>query len=660
VEALEDRLSLFGAPIPILFPVGTNPASLVAGDFNGDGRQDLAVLSRTAPPVVVSTGVSVLLNNGQGGFAPPASYSVPSAASLAVGDFHSDDRPDLVVTTTGGAVLLLPNKRDGTFGPATTLTTVNGVVLDLAVADFTGDGKQDLAVSWVSSTNSNNGAVEVLLGHGDGTFAPPVSYAVAGPGDLAVADFTGDGRQDIAVNSSQGIALLLNQGNGTFASPLYSSSSVPGTALVAGDFHGNGRPDLVVGGSGGTGSVLLLPNKGDGTFGPPTTLLPAASNYLGGTSLAVGDFNGDGKLDLAVGAMSLPGNPIMVLLGKGDGTFNTMLSGFTGTGGPPAMAVLDFNGDGRPDLAICDGQYPIFYVILNTSEAAAPSPAGIGTFDPSTGTWYLRNARSAGSPDAGAFRYGAPGWVPVVGDWQGSGHTGIGVVDPSTAIWYLRNENSAGAPDVAAPFAYGLPGWVPVVGDWNGIGHTGIGMFDPSTATWYLRNEDSPGPPDAGVFQYGAPGWIPVVGDWARCGRTTIGVVDPDSMTWYLRNFNSAGPPDLGVFQYGGAGWRPVVGDWSGYGTTTVGVLDPAGNWYLRNYDSAGPPSVGSFAYGLGGWAPLAGTWDPSGDPLRAAGGVPAATGSGAEPLADDLMTDVLATGTRHTQALDAVFARGL
>jgi hypothetical protein len=234
----------------------------------------------------------------------------------------------------------------------------------------------------------------------------------------------------------------------------------------------------------------------------------------------------------------------------------------------------------------------------------------VGVFDPVTANWYLRSSNSSGTPNAGQFQYGAPGWVAVVGDWNGDGTTTIGVVDPATMTWYLRNENSAGAPDVAAPFRYGLPGWVPVGGDWGGTGHSGIGAYDPSTGTWYLRNEADGGIPDAGVFQYGAPGWLPVVGDWDSDGKTTVGVVDPGRMTWYLRNENSAGAPDVTTpFAYGLPGWKPVAGDWNADGRTGIGVFNPAGTWYLRNTASPGTPDTAPFAYGLGSWTPLSGSW---------------------------------------------------
>jgi hypothetical protein len=272
----------------------------------------------------------------------------------------------------------------------------------------------------------------------------------------------------------------------------------------------------------------------------------------------------------------------------------------------------------------------------------------VATFDPGTGTWYLRNAVNAGPPDAGAFPYGGAGWLPVVGDWNGDGTTTIGVVDPSTMTWYLRNSNNAGAPNIT-PFRYGAPDWIPVVGDRSYSGHTGIGVFDPSTGTWYLRNEASAGAPDAGVFPYGAPGWLPVAGDWSHTGHPGVGAFDPGTATWYLRNEDSAGTPDAGVFAYGAAGWKPVVGDWNGDGRAGIGVVDPNGVWYLRNAPSAVRQAGAPFAYGLGSWTPLAGAWAGPAATTQAA-----ATSRG---VSSSLATAPLVTGLQGTQALDQIFA---
>jgi hypothetical protein len=160
------------------------------------------------------------------------------------------------------------------------------------------------------------------------------------------------------------------------------------------------------------------------------------------SDLVAGDFNGDGKPDLADGGWgtsisrygSSSNSSMQAALSNGDSTFDTSGPYFAGSGNYD-LAVLDFNGDGRHDLAFCapppNGLVPAspttVSVLLNTSEAA-PSPAGIGAFNPGTGTWYLRTRANAGGPDGGAFRYGAPGWLPVVGDGAARG-------SPPPASW---------------------------------------------------------------------------------------------------------------------------------------------------------------------------------------------------------------------------------
>jgi hypothetical protein len=361
----------------------------------------------------------------------------------------------------------------------------------------------------------------------------------------------------------------------------------------------------------------------------------------------IGTGGGGGLIDGVQGNRVGVSDPGLAPLGDYGGPTQTMAllpgSPAINAGSNTFVAASDTDQRGLPRIA--GGT-----VDIGAFESQGPTPptAAVATFDPGTGTWYLRNAVSAGPPDAGAFPYGGVGWLPVVGDWDGNGTTTIGVVDPSTMTWYLRNSNSAGAPDVT-PFQYGAPGWIPVAGDWSYSGHTGVGVFDPSTGTWYLRNEDSAGAPDAGQFPYGAPGWLPVAGDWNHTGHAGVGVFDPGTATWYLRNEVGPGAPDAGAFPYGGAGWKPVVGDWNGDGRAGIGVVDPNGVWYLRNAPSAGAPDMTPFAYGLGGWTPLTGAWT-----------VPAATTQAAAAsrgVSSSLVTDPLVTGLQGTQALDQVFA---
>jgi hypothetical protein len=151
---------------------------------------------------------------------------------------------------------------------------------------------------------------------------------------------------------------------------------------------------------------------------------------------------------------------------------------------------------------------------------AAPAPATVAVFDPTSATWYIRYSNSPGAPDIKPFAYGGAGWKPVVGDWDGHGTTTIGVVDvtgasnPNFAVWYLKNSNSPGAPDMA-PFVYGMRSWIPIVGDWTGSGYTGIGAFDPSSAMWYQRNSAGTGATDFTPFAYGGVGWQPVPGNYS-------------------------------------------------------------------------------------------------------------------------------------------------
>jgi hypothetical protein len=314
--------------------------------------------------------------------------------------------------------------------------------------------------------------------------------------------------------------------------------------------------------------------------------------------------------------------------------FSEPVTGFASSdlilGGTAGATTATVTGSGTTYTAAVSGMRRVGTVTASFAAGAAADLAGnpsaaptstdntvtftaihqdtIGVFDLLSAKWYLRTSNSAGGPSLTPFAFGAPGFIPVVGDWDGDGRTTLGAYDPATGKWYLKNTNAPGGPDVPV-FAFGGPGLLPLVGDWDGNGTTTVGVFSPATATFYLRNSNSAGGVSIVPFAFGGANWKPLAGDWDGNGTTTIGVFSPAGV-WYLRNSNATGGPDMPVFAYGAGSWQPVTGDWDGNGTTTVGVFDAAGNWYLRNSNSGGVPSISPFAYGAGTWKPEAGDWD--------------------------------------------------
>jgi cell wall assembly regulator SMI1 len=297
--------------------------------------------------------------------------------------------------------------------------------------------------------------------------------------------------------------------------------------------------------------------------------------------------------------------------------------------GAPAGATIDPRTGLLTWTASAPGTYPF---TVRVSDPFEPQQTEAVTFTVSTFTVTL-GATPVPPPDSLPLTPVTPPLAPVTPPFAPITPpvSTVGAFDPLTATWYLRDTSSAGAPSIT-PFAFGAPGWIALVGDWDGDGVQTIGAFDPATATWYLRNTNGPGAPDVAPFRYGAPGWVPVVGDWDGDGVDTIGVLDPIGQygqapaTWYLRNRNSPGAPSYAPFAYGAAGWVPVVGDWDGDGVDIIGAFDPSGQfgqppatWYLRNSNSPGAPSHAPFAYGTPAVQPVVGDWNGPPQALRAA-----------------------------------------
>lgn len=303
------------------------------------------------------------------------------AASLITADLNGDGKLDLIEGAPNDTIYVQLGNGDGTFQAALSYSVAGpGPTNPIIVADFNDDGKPDILVASSSGTSS------VLLGNGDGTFQAAKTVPVF---PSAVGDFNRDGKLDLVVVAAAGVSLLAGNGDGTFQAPISVSAPVPSPGLIlVGDFNGDGVLDLAsvssVNPAAGPASVSLLAGNGDGTFQSPITTV----YWVGIPTLAsTGDFNGDGKLDLALLSISgLYGRPqdgafVNVLLGNGDGTFSASGAGAMGAE-PVSLAIGDFNADGKLDLAVSSagnsmyGIQPQVFVALGNGDGTLQSPIG--------------------------------------------------------------------------------------------------------------------------------------------------------------------------------------------------------------------------------------------------------------------------------------------
>ena len=670
------------------------PNDLTVADFNNDGKKDLAVLHGS----VYHSGVMVGIRYGvgDGTFIEGKYYATSKSKYIFSGDLNHDNKTDILTvaafpmenaptSTTLGvsnntcSVLLNEDLR-GFKAPLVALWGPNFIDR----GDFNEDGQLDMVSSWATTWNAESGA-DVSINDRAGGFFEDVHYpSPANLRDMKAGDFNGDGHADAVTAHSWGntrkLAVYLGNGSGSLGTPVVSSITQAVSKIVVADFNRDGKDDVLIVDENSDGYCML--SVGDGNFvtapGSPIPLantgetipavdvngdqipdlvtvsqftnLNATKIWIGdGTGrfsqlpttlpalgyVVAGDFNGDGKVDLAGTTPSVGTLPpwrtdiaITGFLGDGNGGFSGSFSqnipDYSNYRTASSIETADFDLDGFDDIAMIQPHNVFGNLIIIRSGGSTPSwqePIFVAA-DTASRTVKVGDFDGNGRPDIewlgdnsrGVIYNGARRQqVHSAFDYDGDGKSDVSVFRPSSSIWYL-NRSQAGF----ASFQFGAAGDVLTPADFTGDGKTDIAVFRPSNGTWYvMRSEDNTFYGTA----FGANADIPAPGDYDGDGKADMAVYRPSTGTWYLQR-STAG---FTALQFGIAEDKPTPGDFDGDGKSDIAVFRPStGIWYRINssngsffgvqFGAAGDKIVPADYTGDGKtdiavWRPSNGTW---------------------------------------------------
>ena len=572
--------------------IGINPFAIAAADFNGDGRQDIATANFS------SNNVSVLLGNGSGSFGTVTNFALPSGTTssnaLAVGDFNGDNKADLAVGSTAGTVgqisIFTGSGTGGFAAPVNYPVASNVSITNIAVGDFNGDGRQDVAarssaIHILTRNAANNGfdaatsitavfafaiaaadfnndgrhdlvfarsgsnTVVALIRNAANNGFDQVSLSVSGsPFEVIVGDFTGDGRQDIAALYSDGLDILPRNALGF--DPPVSTGFALGDRLQAGDFNNDGRLDIAYR-SGSNQVGIAYRNAANTNFDSPV-IVGGSGFQLNG--LAAADFNNDGRADLALlnSVFNAPGS-VSVLRRKGTNqNFDLSPIQTLGTTTVTDAALGDFDNDGQQDLATVSG---------NTPNVAIQKGSGNGGFTNLTNAVLNGGQVSNGSITAA--------------DFNGDGNTDLVVSNISIGGFSLLQGAGNGSFAAAIDFPVGFIPAGFAVGDFNGDGRQDLAVNRQGSnqTQIFLRNAANSGFETAVTISLGATTYSLAVGDFNNDGNDdfAVGFFNANNFAVVLRNADNNGfnPP---VTYAAGLNGQLAAADFDGDGNLDIAV----------------------------------------------------------------------------------------
>jgi uncharacterized repeat protein (TIGR01451 family) len=561
------------------FAAGTSPRGVVAGDFDRDGDLDLAVADSG------SSQIAILSGNGAGAFAAPSSIAIPTKdpgvtfsapVSIASGDFNRDGKLDLaVVDDNTDALSVLIANGAGTFAAAVLLTGPAGAS-EVVAADLTGDGKLDLVAS-----NQTSSTVAIWTGNGSGAFGGRIDL----PGGaqslgIALADFNADGKPDLALPAyfNNSVAVMLNTGAcfancGTFGGATTFAAGSGPSSIAAGDFNRDGFLDVAIANR-LSGNVTVRLGDGAGSFGSPSTPLAGLTPL----QVVIADFNRDAKLDLAV--VNSGSDSVSILAGDGLGGFASAVNFAVGSApsGPQSLTVGDFNKDGAPDLAVSCATSKEVAILLNTGSFGAPAfnastipsigsgsgPRGIASADfnhdgnpdlaivdygdgLNHGAVIIRNGNGIGNfSDAGSYTTGVGPLGIWLGDFNKDGSIDLAIANSLSNTATILFGSASGAFGTPAGPAAGFGPTSGATADIDNDGNLDLLITDTSNNTLTVLLGNASGSfATASVPTYASANPAAVVAaDFNRDGKPDFIVANGGSNDMDVR-LNSCPPPDL-------------------------------------------------------------------------------------------------------------------